>query len=173
MASISLLPFEHFRRFISLDNIRLMPPLENQYRWVVWLLPTAERVALPTYLPFNIFNGTYLPGISFTKYLYLLLRMINANDQNLNWGKGMLGMLLVVLLLLLAVLLAVFLLLAVLFFLVLLLLCGRRPKTQGITWVVVLVVSGVVVASGDIVVVRGVVVVERLIALVLIKVEFD
>ena len=173
MASISLLPFEHFRRFISLDNIRLMPPLENQYRWVVWLLPTAERVALPTYLPFNIFNGTYLPGISFTKYLYLILRMINANDQNLNWGKGMLGMLLVVLLLLLAVLLAVFLLLAVLFFLVLLLLCGRRPKTQGITWVVVLVVSGVVVASGDIVVVRGVVVVERLIALVLIKVEFD
>ena len=173
MASISLLPFEHFRRFISLDNIRLMPPLENQYRWVVWLLPTAERVALPTYLPFYIFNGTYLPGISFTKYLYLILRMINANDQNLNWGKGMLGMLLVVLLLLLAVLLAVFLLLAVLFFLVLLLLCGRRPKTQGITWVVVLVVSGVVVASGDIVVVRGVVVVERLIALVLIKVEFD
>ena len=150
-----------------------MPPLENQYRWVVWLLPTAERVALPTYLPFNIFNGTYLPGISFTKYLYLILRMINANDQNLNWGKGMLGMLLVVLLLLLAVLLAVFLLLAVLFFLVLLLLCGRRPKTQGITWVVVLVVSGVVVASGDIVVVRGVVVVERLIALVLNKVEFD
>ena len=151
-----------------------MPPLENQYRWVVWLLPTAERVALPTYLPFNIFNGTYLPGISFTKYLYLILRMINANDQNLNWGKGMLGMLLVLLLLLLlAVLLAVFLLLAVLFFLVLLLLCGRRPKTQGITWVVVLVVSGVVVASGDIVVVRGVVVVERLIALVLIKVEFD